>query len=96
MLADSLAKYPTPSTVRGLDSEETVALSIAIAAEESWSRGAARRETTRETLALLYQIDSESSPVDSDTNPRLRTQSGKAAVHHTHQRYSTTHDWRPT
>jgi hypothetical protein len=96
MLTDSLAKDLAPSTVRGLDSEETAALGIAIAAEESWSRGAARRATTRETLAVLCQIDSESSPVDSDTNPRLRTQSGKAAVHRTHRRYSTTHDWRPT
>ena len=103
MLTDALARDLAPSTVGGLDSEETAALGIAITAEESWSRGAARRATTHETLTVLCQIDSGPSPVDSDTrssasHPKqeCRWSSHSPERLGAHQRSSTTHDWRPT
>ncbi len=103
MPSESLAESPAPSTVGGLNSEETAALGIAITGEEVWSRRVVRRATTHETLTAPGQIDSGLSPVVSDTRcsgPRPRREGYRSSRIQTwlaaDRRSQPKHDWRST
>jgi hypothetical protein len=78
MPAESLAEGPAPSTVGGLNSEETAAFGIALTGEEVWSRRVVRRATTRETLTVLGQGDSVSSILIR--SPQVRAYDGGLPV----------------